>query len=111
VLLVLAQTVAIWAEIRRYTTGVDVFVANLDNSVEWWWHMGPRPMLTVVITSLAFAALLGAVLWQVHSLRRAAPLGVVPTAAAASAPQVEVTAPREPAFTDQIDRAEPAGES
>lgn len=66
-LLALAQGVAIWANVRRYTTGVDVFTINLNNGVEWWWPTGPGPMATVMITALAFAALIGIVLWQARS--------------------------------------------
>ena len=68
-LLTLAQGVALWAEIRRYTTGLDVFVMNPDNGVEWWWAAGPHPLATLVITSLAFSALLGLVLGQSRGVR------------------------------------------
>jgi hypothetical protein len=54
--LTVAHAVALHTQIRRFTVGLDVFLANLDHTIEWW-HTGPSPMVTWVIGSLGFAAL------------------------------------------------------
>jgi hypothetical protein len=55
--LVLANAFALHTDIRRYVTGIDVAAANLDSGAEWWWAIGPSPMATWIIGTLAFAGL------------------------------------------------------
>ncbi|SFD95166.1 Predicted membrane protein [Blastococcus tunisiensis] len=46
---------------RRYITGTDVFGANLDAGIEWWWAIPVSPMVVWALGSVSFAAAL--VLW------------------------------------------------
>jgi hypothetical protein len=54
-LTVVANSVALRTNIRRYTTGLDVRSWRLDDQIEWWWSSGPSPSNTWLIGSLAFA--------------------------------------------------------
>jgi hypothetical protein len=54
VALVLANTVALHANIRRYVTGVGETSYNLDRNVAWWWHIALGPMGLWVLGSVAF---------------------------------------------------------
>lgn len=52
-LLSLANAVALFANMRRYT-----WPGNFNlNGGDWWWNAGPSPMLTLAIGVLAFAVL------------------------------------------------------
>jgi hypothetical protein len=57
VLIVLALTVAnmaaVYANIRRYVTGVDGPI--MVDDLEWWWQSAPSPALVTVVSGLAFA--------------------------------------------------------
>ena len=44
---------------------VDVATANLDVGAEWWWPLGPSPMATWIIGTLAYAGLLAVFAWEV----------------------------------------------
>jgi len=55
VLLVVANTVALHTNIRRYVTGIDRQGANLDSQAEWWWQGTLSPMGTWTVGVLAFA--------------------------------------------------------
>jgi hypothetical protein len=55
--LVVANSFALHTDIRRYVTGIDVAAAILDAGAEWWWAVGPSPMATWVIGTLAYAGL------------------------------------------------------
>lgn len=61
--LVGANSLALHTNLRRYITGADVSALNLDRAIEWWWDFGPSPMTVWVLGSLAFAAVLGALIW------------------------------------------------
>lgn len=56
--LIIANSFALHSDIRRYVTGIDVATANLDAGAEWWWPIGPSPMATWIIGTLAYAGLL-----------------------------------------------------
>jgi hypothetical protein len=56
--LVIGNAFALHSDIRRYVTGVDATGVDLDAGAEWWWPVGPGPMATWVIGSLAYAGLL-----------------------------------------------------
>ena len=56
--LIIANSVALHENIRRYITGVDMGGWNLNTSVEWWWPGLPSPMAIWVIGSVAFAVAL-----------------------------------------------------
>lgn len=57
-LLVVAETMAMYTNLRRYITGTDGHDWNLDANMEWWWHMPIGPMAVLACGSLAFAGLL-----------------------------------------------------
>jgi hypothetical protein len=63
--LVIANSFALHTNIRRYVTGIDVATANLDKGAEWWWPVGPSPMATWIIGTLAYAGLLAVLAWEV----------------------------------------------
>lgn len=53
--LVVAHTISLFTQIRRYVTGLDVSGFRLDRGREWWWH-GPLSATAVwVAGSVAFA--------------------------------------------------------
>jgi hypothetical protein len=52
-LMSLAQSAAIYANTRRYVTGLDGPLI-IDN-VEWWWAQGPSPLMNWLIGSIGFA--------------------------------------------------------
>lgn len=53
VALTVANTAAIYANARRYVTGVDGPV--LIDDVEWWWQSAPSPGTVVVVGGISFA--------------------------------------------------------
>lgn len=57
----LANSVALFTNIRRYVTGLDVSSLNLDQGAEWWWQIPVGPTFTWVVGSLAFAGALVAI--------------------------------------------------
>ena len=67
----LANSLALYVNIRRYVTGIDTFALNLDSGLEWWWAAMPSPMAVWILGSLAFAATL--TLLARPLLRRATP--------------------------------------
>lgn len=54
--LAIAMSVALHANIRRYTTGLDSNAADPGLGAAWWWAAAPSPLAVWVIGSLAFAA-------------------------------------------------------
>lgn len=75
-ILIVAQSAALHANIRRYVTGQDFYGFNLNRDREWWWSSGPSPLVIWATGTIAFAALVILVLRPV--LRRpAAPEPVV----------------------------------
>jgi hypothetical protein len=54
--LIVANSVALHFNIRRYVTGVDVTSWNLDSGVEWWWGIPFSPMAVWLIGTLSFAS-------------------------------------------------------
>jgi hypothetical protein len=54
-LLVVAHTVALHANLRRYVTGQDVLDPHLGRDVEWWWDIPLGPMSIWLLGSVAFA--------------------------------------------------------
>jgi hypothetical protein len=56
-LLAVANSIAMYSNIRRYVTGFDVQHLSLDANAEWWWTGFPiGPTALWLIGSLAFAA-------------------------------------------------------
>jgi hypothetical protein len=54
-----ANSIALFTNIRRYVTGMDVTGWDLDTHAEWWWTGLPvSPMFVWIVGSLAFAATL-----------------------------------------------------
>ncbi len=54
VVLALANSVALYINLRRYVTGIDTLSLNLDADGEWWWSAGPSPLALWILGSLAF---------------------------------------------------------
>lgn len=54
-LMVIANSLALLINMRRYLSGLDVASPNLYNGIEWWWSEIPPPMVFWVIGSLSFA--------------------------------------------------------
>ncbi|MCI9857706.1 DUF2142 domain-containing protein [Microbacterium proteolyticum] len=65
--LVVANSVALHVNIRRYVTGLDRAGINLDRDIEWWWNAPVSPMGVWVIGTLAFAVMIGVLLAVVWS--------------------------------------------
>ncbi len=64
--LVVAQSIALHVNIRRYVTGLDVTGINLDRNIEWWWNSPISPMGIWALGTVAFAVVivgLLAVVW------------------------------------------------
>lgn len=60
--LTIAQSVALYMNTRRYVWGLDTSAGwNLNSAAEWWWPVGPSPMLNWAIGSAGFALFLFAV--------------------------------------------------
>ena len=55
--LVVANSVALHVNLRRYVTGLDRVGVNLDRDIEWWWNAPVSPMGLWFIGTLSFAAL------------------------------------------------------
>ncbi|WP_186316527.1 DUF2142 domain-containing protein [Microbacterium sp. BH-3-3-3] len=53
--LVVANSVALHVNLRRYVTGLDRVGINLDRDIEWWWNAPVSPMGLWVIGTFAFA--------------------------------------------------------
>lgn len=53
-----ANSMALFWNIRRYVTGTDVTGWNLNAGAEWWWSALPSPMIVWFIGSVAFATFL-----------------------------------------------------
>ena len=51
-----AMSIALHANIRRYTVGAESNAVDPGAGAEWWWTVGPSPLGIWVIGSLAFAA-------------------------------------------------------
>ncbi|WP_277601780.1 DUF2142 domain-containing protein [Microbacterium sp. 4R-513] len=71
--LVLANSVALHVNMRRYISGLDVQNFNLNWPIEWWWNVPLSPMVVWAAGSAAFAVAAGALVLLVWE-RRTAPL-------------------------------------
>ena len=74
-----ANAVALQHNMRRYTTGIDVFGFNLNADAEWWWfglhNSWLSPMMVWTLGSLAFFGFLWVVVvWGVDKAQSAEPL-------------------------------------
>jgi hypothetical protein len=56
--LVVAESVAMYTNMRRYITGTPGHGFNLDSGIQWWWNMPVSPMVVWIVGSIAFASLL-----------------------------------------------------
>lgn len=52
-----AQMIALHLQMRRYITGMDISLINLDQGREWWWGVPLPATLVWLVGSVAFAAL------------------------------------------------------
>ncbi|MXS74934.1 DUF2142 domain-containing protein [Microbacterium sp. TL13] len=60
--LIVANSVALHVNLRRYVTGLDRVGINLDRDIEWWWNAPISPMGVWVFGTLAFAAAIAVLL-------------------------------------------------
>ncbi|WP_141892973.1 DUF2142 domain-containing protein [Microbacterium kyungheense] len=60
-----ANSVALHTNLRRYITGMDSQSFNLNADIEWWWNAPVSPMVVWAGGSLAFAVVLGVLIWMV----------------------------------------------
>lgn len=56
--LVIAETVAMYMNMRRYISGVSSHQFNLDSGMTWWWNIPIPPMAILALGSLAWLLLL-----------------------------------------------------
>lgn len=56
--LTIAFALAIYTNVRRYTTGLDGTALDPGTFAEWWWPVAPSPLTVVVVGSLAFGVAL-----------------------------------------------------
>lgn len=61
--LVVANSLALHTNMRRYITGLDGAGLNLDRDAEWWWNTPLSPMTIWIAGSIAFATALATLLW------------------------------------------------
>lgn len=66
-LLTVANSVALYVNMRRYVAPGEL---DLSGSAEWWWRVGPPPMVVWGTGSLAFALLAALLLWLASAQRR-----------------------------------------
>lgn len=75
--LAVAMSLALHANIRRYTVGVESNAVDPGLSAEWWWSAAPSPLAIWLLGSVAFAAALGLIwlgLRRPHDSERAGSL-------------------------------------
>lgn len=63
--LTIAQSGALYFNLRRYITGVGTGGLNLDAAPEWWWNAPFSPMFVWITGSLAYAALMALIVTRV----------------------------------------------
>jgi len=56
--LAVAESVALYTNMRRYITGIPGHGFNLNSGIQWWWSMPVPPMVVWIVGSVAFASLL-----------------------------------------------------
>jgi hypothetical protein len=64
--LIVANTVALNINLRRYVSGLDVKSFDLDNTVEWWWEGFPVSPSFVWLSGSIFFALFLFSLWKLR---------------------------------------------
>lgn len=64
--IVLVNALALHANMRRYISGQSTLDWNLNHYVEWWWPVGPGPMVVWALGSAAFAGAVALVLLEIH---------------------------------------------
>lgn len=65
-----AHSVALYVNLRRYVTGIDVQGASLDAGAEWWWPGAPVGPTAVWLTGTIAFCVVVAVAWPVLRGRR-----------------------------------------
>ncbi len=55
--LVIAESIALHENMRRYITGINVSGLNLNHNIQWWWPISISPMVVWIAGTLAFAAM------------------------------------------------------
>lgn len=60
------QFISLYLNMQRYISSRENQSVNLDDDIQWWWHMSPSPMAVMIIGSVSYAALIFIVLRQVN---------------------------------------------
>ncbi len=70
-MLTVAQSIAMYTNMRRYIAGTQVTAWSLDADMKWWWNVPFSPMFVWITGSLAFTALLIVLLREISKPHRA----------------------------------------
>jgi drug/metabolite transporter (DMT)-like permease len=66
--LAIAESVALYTNMRRYITGALGHGFNLNSGIQWWWSMPVSPMVVWVGGSIAFSILLFVLVREMNKL-------------------------------------------
>jgi hypothetical protein len=64
--LIVAHSVALNTNLRRYISGIDIRSFNLDNTVEWWWDNAPVSPSLVWLAGSVFFGIFLISLWKLR---------------------------------------------
>ena len=70
VLLSISNAIALFTNIKRYVTGIDVGGYNLESAPEWWWQLAFGPTSVWLVGTLAFAGTMGLIVWWASRIER-----------------------------------------
>lgn len=65
----MVQFISMHTNMRRYITGTGGHGFNLDTGIEWWWNIPFSPMFVLIVGSIAYAALIAILVWEVSGRR------------------------------------------
>jgi hypothetical protein len=102
--LIIANTLALHANIRRYVTGVDEWSVNLNTGVEWWWQAPISPMALWLIGSVAFAVAVGYLSRELTGPRSTERRAAAGSTDVSTAPPTPAAAPLPAEVTGSADR-------
>lgn len=67
-LLTVANSIALWTNIKRYTIGLEANTGvSLSTNIEWWWDWAPSPNLVLVVGTFGFAIYLVSIFMVINS--------------------------------------------
>lgn len=68
--LAVANSLALYANLKRYIQGANAAGFSLNTNIAWWWDSGPAPMTLWMLGSLSFAAAVASAALLLWSRRR-----------------------------------------